>query len=889
MDISWLVIPLFATTAVLLVIGGYSLRFHAVPAARPFMAVVFVGAIWAFTYALGMLNQNLAYNIFLVKIRLSLQPFMPTAMFATALEHAHLARWLTKPRKLLLLLLPLITLIIVWSDALFPILRYNFNFIPNSPVLQSTAGPWSWVMTTYGYVLGIATLFILGYALLNRRGIYLRQTLYLTLALLFPLATNLLTVVIPIGPPGYNITPSTLLLTGVLSAWALFRHQWLAIAPTARSLAVDDMSDAMIVVDLDHCIVDFNQVAANLFGITSRDVGQPIKNSIPAWKHLPSYPEKGPLLNEFELEHDGQARYFEVIINQVDDQHNHAIGHVIVLREFTQRRKTDLELKKRINDLEVINAISVNISSQLDMHSLIPLVGKKLEEIFNVHSAFVALYEPVSASIQIPYWTINHEHIQAEPIKMGHSLTSVILQTRQPLLITENFQMMSKKLGAVLRFTDQYGYPKTWLGAPVIVRDERLGVIGVQDYEKECAFTQEDVRLLQTIAANLGIAIQNARLYEEARRKADQMSTLYNIGVTLTGNLEFDQVLRELGERCREILPMDVFYVAVYDEDTHLVSHPLFYENDIERKVPIRDIYVSPGLSGEIILNRKTIYLADALDRKTRRAHHLVRAGGKAARSYVGAPMVVSGRVVGVLSMQSYQPNAYTQDQIRLLETIANVAGVAIENSRLFEQAQAEIEQRRHAQESLLQANQDLHIQLNKVRTLQHELREQATRDPLTGLHNRRYLNTTLKQRIQQAEDRGLPLSVLMIDIDLFKNFNDTYGHFAGDALLQALAEMLRHHTRTMDIACRYGGEEFLLVLSNTSLETGERRAEELRQAFFKSENKFGEHILRATISIGVAAFPTHGTGAEELIMQADQALYAAKAAGRNKVIVWAK
>jgi diguanylate cyclase (GGDEF)-like protein len=123
----------------------------------------------------------------------------------------------------------------------------------------------------------------------------------------------------------------------------------------------------------------------------------------------------------------------------------------------------------------------------------------------------------------------------------------------------------------------------------------------------------------------------------------------------------------------------------------------------------------------------------------------------------------------------------------------------------------------------------------------------------------------------------------------LFKKFNDSYGHHAGDALLQSLAGLLRRHTRTMDIACRYGGEEFLLVLSNTSLEIAARRAEELRQSFQESENKFGEQYLHATISIGVAAFPDHGTGAEELIMQADQALYAAKAAGRNKIIVWAK
>ncbi|MGC1377925.1 MAG: diguanylate cyclase [Anaerolineales bacterium] len=889
MDYPWLVTPLLITAAILLIIGGYSLRFRAVPAAGPFTAIMFLGAAWACTYALGIMDASLAAKILLLKVRISLQPFLSVAMLATTIEHAHLTGWLKRQRQWLLLLIPLVTLAIIWNDALLPLMHYDFRIIPGSPILQSGSGAWVWVVSIYSYLLGIGTLGILLYTLRNSRGIYFRQTLYLALALVIPMIANLLFGVIKIGPEGYNLTPNTLLLTGLLSAWALFRYQWLTIGPTARSLAVDDISDAMILLDMDDCIVDFNLVAENTFAISRREIGQPIEKSIPQWKKLQHRFDKGPLLDEFELERQGQKYHFEVIINQIEGQHKQAIGRVIILHEFTKRRKIDIELKKRLKDLEVINAISVSISSQLDMDGLIPLVGKKLEEIFNVHSVFVALYNPQSRLIAMPYWTINHEHIQATPTKMGHSLTSVILQTCQPLLIAENFPETSQKLGAVLRFVEQFGYPKTWLAAPVIIGDECIGVVGVQDYDKEHAFNQDDVRLLQTIAANLGIAVQNARLYAEARRRADQMSTLYNVGVTLTANLEFDQVLRQLFESCRQILPMDAFYVAVYDESTHIVRHPLYYENEAEQEIPARNIYVSPGLSGEVILSRKTIHLPDTRKKEIRRKHHYLHAGGKPPRSYVGAPMIVGERVVGVISMQSYEPNAYTQEHIRLLETIANVAGVAIENSRLFEQAQAEINQRRHAQESLFQANQDLQIQLDKVKALQHELREQASRDPLTGLHNRRFLGIALKQRIQQAEERNTPLSILMIDIDLFKQFNDSYGHHAGDALLQSLAGLLRRHTHSMDIACRYGGEEFLLVLSNTSLEIAAHRAEELRQAFDQSENKFGQQYLKAAISIGVATFPAHSTDPEELIMKADQALYTAKAAGRNRVVVWKK
>ncbi len=814
-----LIVPLIITTVILLIIGGYSVHFHAIPAAKPFTLIMFLGAIWASTYALSMVDGSLSDKIFLLKIRISLQLFIPLAMFFTALEHARLTKWLKNWQKPLLFIVPAIILLAVWNDASFPLMFYDIRIPPNSPILSLQFGQLLWLFASHILVLEIWMLAIFLYTLKNSHGIYFRQTLFLTLALSIPEAAYLLFGVLQIGPETYSsIAPNSLLLTGLLSAWALFRYQWLSIAPKARNLAVNGMNDCMIVLDIENHIIDFNQAAKNFFAISDENIGLPIEKSIPQWEKLSSAANENNNINELELELHGDEYHFEITNNQIKDHHNQVMGRVIVLRDFTQRKKDNNELKKHIKELEVINAISVSISSQLDMDKLITLIGQKLEDIFNVHSVFVALYDSPSRLIKIPYWTINNEQIKSAPLKIGESLTSIILQTKQPLLITENFQETSKKLGVTLWLVDQFSSPKTWLGVPVIVGEETIGVIGVQDYEKENAFNQDDTRLLQTIAANLGIAIQNARLYQQAHHRAEQMSTLYNVGLTLTANLEFNQVLYQLFESCQQILPMDAFYVAVYNEKNQTVSHPLYYENGTEKQVPTRDITISPGLSGEIILNGKTIYLADTTKRQIRKSHHIIRAGGKPVRSYIGAPMTVSGRVIGVISIQSYEPNAYSQEQIRLLETIANVAGVAVENSRLFEQAQADIEKRRQAQESLSSANQVLHVQLNKVKAMQRELREQAIRDPLTGLHNRRFLNNLLPQRIEQASQRGTQLSILMIDIDRFKTFNDSYGHHAGDALLQALAGLLRRHIRTLDIACRYGGEEFLLVLSNTSL-----------------------------------------------------------------------
>jgi diguanylate cyclase (GGDEF)-like protein/PAS domain S-box-containing protein len=168
---------------------------------------------------------------------------------------------------------------------------------------------------------------------------------------------------------------------------------------------------------------------------------------------------------------------------------------------------------------------------------------------------------------------------------------------------------------------------------------------------------------------------------------------------------------------------------------------------------------------------------------------------------------------------------------------------------------------------------------------LRETLQNQAIRDPLTGLYNRRYLEETMDREIHHSRRLKAPLGVVMLDLDHFQAFNDNFGHGAGDALLSALAHVITAGIRSEDIVCRYGGEEFLLVLPGASLETTRERAENVRQAVTALQVKYqGRFLKSTTISLGVAIFPDHGRTAEEVITAADAALYQAKQAGRDRV-----
>lgn len=195
-------------------------------------------------------------------------------------------------------------------------------------------------------------------------------------------------------------------------------------------------------------------------------------------------------------------------------------------------------------------------------------------------------------------------------------------------------------------------------------------------------------------------------------------------------------------------------------------------------------------------------------------------------------------------------------------------------------------EQMKTAKQKLaVTATEQIALALSNLR-LRETLRNQAIRDPLTGLFNRRYLEETLNQEISRAERNKQPIAVIMIDIDHFKQYNDTYGHEAGDVVLSELGRFLERSLRGGDTPCRYGGEEFSVILPGASPEGALLKAERLRNEVKELNIHYrGRSVGGITLSLGVAVFPDHGSVGETLLRAADQALYQAKRGGRDRTV----
>ncbi len=198
-----------------------------------------------------------------------------------------------------------------------------------------------------------------------------------------------------------------------------------------------------------------------------------------------------------------------------------------------------------------------------------------------------------------------------------------------------------------------------------------------------------------------------------------------------------------------------------------------------------------------------------------------------------------------------------------------------------------DITERKQAELALQKANNNLTNSLAKVEKLQVLLRDMAIRDALTGLYNRHYLNETLEREFKRSERENKPLTFMIMDIDHFKKVNDTWGHPAGDAVLVALAELLRSSLRESDILCRLGGEEFLLVLPNLNQSDGLKLAETICKKCEEMPVYYEGQEMHVTVSIGMAIFPSHGNNFGEMLAAADKALYQSKHCGRNKVTVF--
>jgi diguanylate cyclase (GGDEF)-like protein len=374
---------------------------------------------------------------------------------------------------------------------------------------------------------------------------------------------------------------------------------------------------------------------------------------------------------------------------------------------------------------------------------------------------------------------------------------------------------------------------------PLIVRDRVAGVLDVQSDSPDF-LDHETQDLLTVFSTQAAIAIHNAQLYTLERRRASQLEAINAIARQTTNVFDMPELLTRA---CRLVL--DAFgadHVAVMMEENGLLvvrAEAGRLKPRFAPEVAVPPVSVRCGrafLTGSAFLENRL--------RPTDAGPPLCQE----AKSELSLPLVALGTSVGVLVLDSAAEDAFDPLDMQSLESVADICAGAIQNARYFEQ-----------------------------------VRQLAYRDGLTSVFNRRYFETRILEEIARANRYENQVSVLMIDIDRFKELNDEFGHLLGDEVLRRMSALFTQHLRKSDVLCRYGGDEFAVLLPETDNEVAVNVAEKLRRLGELCE--FAGVPRPVTLSIGAASLPANGTTRDQLIKAADQALYSAKQSGRNRVL----
>jgi len=360
-------------------------------------------------------------------------------------------------------------------------------------------------------------------------------------------------------------------------------------------------------------------------------------------------------------------------------------------RLFDETQRLLKETEQRAAELAVINSIQQGLASELDFQAIVDLVGDKLRQVLNTGNIGIRIFDPQMNLVNFPYTYENGQRMAFESIPLGDKgFSAHIFRTRETLVINENFKQASENYGSSI--LPGSVIEKSSLFVPLVVGDQVRGLINTYDFEQEGAFRDSDVRLLQTIANSMSVALENARLFDETQRllketeeRNAELAVINSIQQGLAAELDFQSIIDLVGDKLRKVLNTGDIGIRWYDTKANLIHFLYEYEHGQRQFVP-----PSPPCS-PVEFKMIETRLPVVLNSRAAKAEAGVKTipGTDESQSGIMVPIIGSDRVIGCLIDENYErENAYSEADVRLLQTVAATMGVALENARLFSETQ---------------------------------------------------------------------------------------------------------------------------------------------------------------------------------------------------------
>jgi diguanylate cyclase (GGDEF)-like protein/PAS domain S-box-containing protein len=799
-------------------------------------------SVWVAAYSIELMGADLQTKQFWAKIQYFGIVILPLAWLDFSVNFPHHQ---DRPKKTpnwingLLLVIPILTLLMVWTPGLNHLIWLEQRLQKNGSllVLQNQWGFGFWFLVIFIY-----SAFAYGsYRLLrkaNRKSrSYRGQLLAILVAVLVPWVGNAI-YLFDLNPfSGLDLSTFGFAISGIALFWAVINQNMMNLVPIARSIVVENMQSAVIVVDEFERIVDINPSAANLLGLQG-DIHHFISfhEAIEGWSGLQTAVQGDMFEHDHRViqrEKNGLESWFDFRKSPILDQKGKLIGYVMTFFDITRETETKRILQRRLEELTFLHTFSQICVEATNEDDLISQATQIIGESLFPDNFGVLLLDDATKTLRLHSSYNTTQKMRDMVIPIGQGITG------QAVLSGEMKYVPDVNLDK--NYIDGDPRTRSELCIPLKIANQGIGVLNVEN-ARVAAFNENDQEILNTFAIQLSTTIEKIRLIENERIQSHQQAALLKLSSALSNALDEVQIGQSLVKTLKSSLGYDhvgLFLVDPVNGDRVLLASQGWPEARKGWRIP-----PGKGTSAQVIETGELRYIPDV----TKTPEHV--AGVKGGASEVDVPLKVGGEVLGVLTIERVQLNAFDESDFAILTAAATQASIAIERARLF-----------------------------------HQVQKLAITDELTRMNNRRHFFDLAEAEIARTQRFGHPLSLMMLDLDHFKRINDTFGHPIGDVVLQSVARLCLNNVRQIDIMGRYGGEEFILLLPETDSPSAVQAAERLRTLVERRGIETPKGNLSVTISIGVATLTEEIQSLKKLIDQADEALLQAKGEGRNRVI----
>ncbi len=833
-----LTLYLFSLSILIVITTGISIRVLRqwnIPGARTMGFLMLSMTVWAGFYLIEILHPDLAMKIFARKMLYLGMGLAPALWLGFALRYTGIHEWWSRSGRVFLLTIPAVISFFLGLTNEF----HGLIWVSHSPAQTTLApliieyGPAFWFFAAIAYSM-IATGIIVYIITFIRSDKALRIKTGIMLIGVF--LTAIVNFIFLFSDKNQQLdpTPLSFAISAPLIAFGFFRFGISSLFPLAAVLVVENLRDAIIVVNKNDEITDVNQSALKRLGLKTSTEKKSVFSVLPhpeQFKRIWDSPEAN-----FKFEHieEGINKWYEARVIPIPKTGADLVGRAVILHDISNEQLLLRAEIHRSQQLSLLEETGRHIADSFDELEILQRTVDCITRLLGYPQTTISLLTQDNM-LEIAVFS-GTEDFNYQPGYRQEFGTGIIGYTAslKKTYVTGDVSQDNHYYST----SDRSG---SALCTPIFKQGVLYGVLYVESFELQ-AFDIQDVLTLETLATQVSESLQRASLYAQTRENLRTLETIQDVSKLVASSLDLETISQTVVESLKQSFGYS--HVSIYflqDEYLHLAAQMGYPEDSV-----IRMIHISQGVAGKTIRTKSTQFIENTTKEGT-----FLRADTQVT-SEICVPLLKDDLVLGVLNVESTPQKPLKQSDVDLLTAIAGPIAVAVDNARLHP-----------------------------------ELKKMATTDAVTGLSNRHVFEQALVAEVERAGRNGAPVSLIIFDIDFFKEYNDQWGHPAGDARLKAVADLIKENLRKYDVAARYGGDEFAIILSDCNQQNAMTFAERLRQnaqigSPEMSENEHG--TAGHTLSIGIATYPQDAIQSNELLIAADHAAMRAKQQGRNRI-----